>query len=63
MMLNTVVRAHDLTEVPIETAFAIITISTAAALHNFLTLAGLAILPFALPVIVAFAVLIARDSR
>jgi hypothetical protein len=44
-------------------AFAIMTISTAAALHNFLTMAGLAILPFALPVIVAFAALIARDSR
>jgi hypothetical protein len=63
MMLHTVLRAHDLIEVPIGTAFAITTISTAAALHNFLTLAGLSILPFALPVIAAFAVLIARISR
>ena len=63
LMLHTVARAHDLTELPIRMAFAIMTISTAAALHNFLTLAGLAILPFAMPLIVAFAALIARDSR
>lgn len=63
MMVHTVLGHHDLSEVPVRMVFAIMVISTAAALHNFLTLAGLAILPFALPVIVAFAALVARDSR
>lgn len=63
MMLHTVVRAHDLTDVPVAVAVAVAAISTVAALHNFLTLAGLAILPLALPVILAFAVLLARDPR
>ena len=63
MMMHMVTAGHDLTEVPVRVLVAIMVINTAAALHHFLSLAGLAMLPFALPVIVAFAALVARDAR
>ena len=63
IMTQTVTAAHDLTEMPLRVALVVMGLSTATALYNFLTMAGLAILPFALPLIVAFASLIASDAR
>lgn len=63
IMTQTVTASHDLTEMPVRVALLVMSLSTATALYNFLTMAGLAVLPFALPLIVAFAYLIAHDAR
>ena len=63
LMAQSVLASYDLAVVPAAMALQILMISGAAALYNFLTLAGLVILPFSLPIIVVFAWLIARAPR
>lgn len=63
MMLQTVLTYHRLSEIPIGITIAILGISGAGALYNVLTSAAPLILPLGAPVIVLFAVLIARVPR
>jgi hypothetical protein len=63
LMTKQVSAAHNITELPLGRAVLVVTISSAAALYNFLTVLGLVILPLGLPVIAVFALLIARKPR
>ena len=63
LMAQTVLASYDFTDVPAGMVVRILMVSGAAALYNFLTMAGLVILPFSLPLIAAFAWVIARRRR
>jgi hypothetical protein len=54
---------HALLELPLHITVLILAIQIAAALYGFLALAAPLVLPFALPLVAAFAVLIARHPR
>lgn len=54
---------HDLSELPLHIFVLVLALMGAAALYNFLAIAGLLILPLGLPAIALFAVLIARTTR
>jgi hypothetical protein len=54
---------HDLTALPIRVVLLVLAIQTVSALYGFLAIAGLLMLPLALPLTAAFALFIARPSR